>query len=128
MTDPLIKRDVIVIGASAGGVSALRQLCGALPKELPVVVGIVIHRSRWFHSDMSAVYGRPGQIRVQEARSGDKLEQGIVYFAPADYHMVFESTHVRLSREAKVHFCRPAIDQYLSRPRGRLGFGWWGSS
>ncbi len=118
MTDPLIKRDVIVIGASAGGVSALRQLCGALPKELPAVVGIVIHRSRWFHSDMSAVYGRPGQIRVQEARSGDKLEQGIVYFAPADYHMVFESTHVRLSREAKVHFCRPAIDQlFISASR-----------
>jgi two-component system chemotaxis response regulator CheB len=111
MNDRPIKRDVIVIGASAGGVSALKKLCGALPADLPAVVGVVLHRGPWYGVDVSQIYGKAGRIRVKEARTGDRLERGILYFAPADRHMVFETTHLRLSREAKLHFCRPAIDQ-----------------
>jgi two-component system chemotaxis response regulator CheB len=111
MKDQPIKRDVIVIGASAGGVSALKDLCGALPADLPAVVGVVLHRSPMFRSDVSGIYGRPGHIRVQEATNGDRLERGTVYFAPADYHLIFETTHLRLSREPKLHFSRPAIDR-----------------
>lgn len=111
MNDTPIKRDVIVIGASSGGVSALRQLCGALPADLPAVVGVVLHRGSWYGGDVTQIYGKAGRIRVQEARTGDRLERGVLYFAPSDHHMVFQVTHVQLSREPKVHFARPAIDR-----------------
>lgn len=111
MNDQPIKRDVIVIGASAGGVSALKDLCGALPPDFPAVVGVVLHRGPWYGSDVSRIYGKAGRIRVQEAKNGERLERGTVYLAPADHHMVFEAVQVRLSREAKMHFCRPAIDR-----------------
>jgi two-component system chemotaxis response regulator CheB len=111
MNDQPIKRDVIVIGASAGGVSALKELGGALPADLPAVVGVVLHRGPWYGGDVSQIYSKAGRIRVKEARTGDRLERGILYFAPADHHMIFEATHLRLSRDAKLHFCRPAIDR-----------------
>ncbi len=110
MTDRPIKRDVIVIGASAGGVSALRDLFGALPSNLPAVVGVVLHRGPWYGGDVSGIYGKPGRIRVREARAGDRLEEGTVYFAPADHHMEFQGSSVHLSRGPKMHFTRPAID------------------
>ncbi len=106
-----IKRDVIVIGASFGGVSALRQLCGALPADLPAVVGVVLHRGPWYGGDVSQIYGKAGRIRVREARTGDRLERGVLYFAPSDRHMMFQITHVQLSRGPKEHFTRPAIDR-----------------
>jgi two-component system chemotaxis response regulator CheB len=105
-----IKRDVIVIGASAGGVEALMKLCAELPSDLPAIVGVVIHRSPWFRSDIASLYGLRAKIRVREGQPGEKLEMGTVYFAPADHHMLFTSTHIELMRGPKVHFTRPAVD------------------
>ena len=113
-----IKRDIIVIGASAGGVPVLQYLCRHLPADLPAIVGVVLHRGARYFGDVSAVYGKEGRIRVREAADDDKLEHGTVYFAPADYHLLFGATHVHLSRGPKVHFARPAINQlFLSAAR-----------
>ena len=106
-----MKRDIIVIGASAGGVSALQFLCGALPADLPAVVAVVLHRGAWYGGDVSTIYGKAGQIRVREAKNEDRWERGTVYFAPPDQHLLFESTHLQLSRGPKIHFSRPAIDR-----------------
>ena len=103
-------RNIVVIGASAGGVEALIDLCRALPSDLPAVVGVVIHRSPWFRSDIAGLYGLGAKIRVREGQAGEKLEMGTVYFAPADHHMVFNRTHIELLRGPKVHFTRPAVD------------------
>lgn len=111
MNEERIKRDVIVIGASAGGVKLLQFLCAELEADLPAVMGIVIHRSPWFQSDVSGLYGAQARVRVREAKAHDPLEHGTVYFAPADHHMLFTNVHVELSREAKVHFSRPSVDR-----------------
>src|SRR6185437_14210203 len=104
------KWDIIVIGASAGAMPVLQYLCGRLPADLPAVIGVVLHHGSWYGGNVSEIYGRRGHIAVREAKSGDWLEPGTVYFAPSDRHMVFEATHLRLSRGPKVHFTRPAID------------------
>ena len=104
------KRDVIVIGASAGGVEPLIKLCADLPSDLPAIVGVVIHRSPWYRNDIAALYGLRAKIRVREGQVGEKLETGTVYFAPADHHMLFTNTHIELIRGPKVHFTRPAVD------------------
>lgn len=110
MTGNSIKRDVIVIGASIGGVQALLGLCEALPDDLPAIVGVVIHRSPWYRIDAAALYGHRSRIRVREGRSGDSLIAGTVYFAPSDHHMLFGASGIELSRGPRVHFVRPAVD------------------
>ncbi|HKR78120.1 MAG TPA: chemotaxis protein CheB [Nitrospira sp.] len=110
MTFNAVKRDVIVIGASIGGVQALLGLCEALPDDLPAVVGIVIHRSPWYRIDAAALYGHRSRIRVREGRAGDNLTPGTVYFAPSDHHMLFGASGIELSRGPRVHFVRPAAD------------------
>ncbi|SLM48112.1 Chemotaxis response regulator protein-glutamate methylesterase (fragment) [Nitrospira japonica] len=105
------RRNVIVIGASLGGVNALQYLCANLPSDLPATVGVVIHRSPWWVSNIPAIYGRtPGGIRVQEAQAHDVLKEGVVYFAPADHHMQFGKGVIQLTRGPKLHFTRPAAD------------------
>ena len=104
-----MKRDIIVIGTSAGGVPVLQYLFGALPADLPAVVAVVIHRGA-YGGDVSTIYGKAGQIRVRDAKNDDLLEHGTVYFAPPDQHLLFVSTHLQLSRGPKIHFTRPAID------------------
>lgn len=56
MNQARIKRDIIVIGASVGGVQALQSLCARLPSDLPAIVGVVIHRSPWYSSDIEGIY------------------------------------------------------------------------
>ena len=109
-----IKRDIIVIGASAGGVPVLQYLCGSLPADLPAVIGVILHRDARHGGDVSAVYEKEGRIRVREAKDGDWLKHGTVYFAPADHHLLFGTTHAQLSRGPKVRFARPAIDRLFS--------------
>jgi two-component system chemotaxis response regulator CheB len=116
-----IKRDVIVIGASTGGVPALLELCRGLPPDLPAIVGIVIHRSPWYRIDAAALYGYSARIRVREGQSGDKLAHGTVYFAPSDHHMLFGPSEIELSRSARVHFVRPAVDMLFVSAAASFG-------
>ena len=110
MNEARIKRDVIVIGASRGGVHALQHLCARLPKDLPAIVGVVIHRSPWYASNIEAIYHRPGQISVREPHSGEVFKRSTLYFAPSDHHMHFLPEGIVLRRGPKVHFARPAAD------------------
>lgn len=80
---------------------------------LPVSYAVgdrVLHRGAWYGGNVSALYGKQRQIRVREAKEGDCLEHGNVYFAPADHHLLFGAARLRLSRGPNVHFARPAID------------------
>lgn len=110
MNEARIKRNVVVIGASAGGVSALLDLCPRLAADLPAAVGVVIHRSPWYACDVAGLYGYKASIRVREGREQEPLEEGTVYFAPPDHHMLFEPGRIVLNRGPKVHFARPAAD------------------
>jgi len=105
-----IVRDVIVIGASAGGHSAVVEILSRLPKDLPAFIGVVIHRGAVSKSDWSSSLGSKTELKVVEPASGDLLTRGVVYIAPSDCHMTFGGGHVSLDREAKEHFTRPAVD------------------
>ena len=103
-------RDVITIGASAGGVTALAGLLQLLPRELPAAVTIVLHRSPLHETQLPLVLGRRAALTVIEPVNGEPFQQGVVYVAPRDHHMVLEDGVVRLDRGAKQHRTRPAID------------------
>lgn len=105
-----VARDIVVIGASAGGVEALQALFSQLPATLPAVIAVVIHRSPLFESRLPFVLGLRAHLTVVEPRDGDRVVPGHVYTAPRDQHLVFEDGHLRTNRGPKEHRTRPAID------------------
>ncbi len=115
------KRDVIVIGASAGGVQPLKDLLQLLPPNLPAAVAIVLHRSPYHETRLPMVLGHHALLSVLEPADRDPVLSGAVYVAPRDQHMLFEDGLVRLSRGAREHHTRPAIDPLFRSAAERYG-------
>jgi two-component system chemotaxis response regulator CheB len=103
--------DLVVIGASWGGLQALERLLGALPGEFATPIVVAQHRA--IDSDGAALPGilerRTGRT-VLEAADKDPIERGHVYLAPADYHLLVEPDGFALSTEGAVQHSRPSID------------------
>jgi two-component system, chemotaxis family, protein-glutamate methylesterase/glutaminase len=77
-----IVRDVIVIGASAGGIGAVFALLSGLPADLSAFIGVVIHRGISSQASWSSMFGRRTTLKVVEPANGDPLNPGVVYIAP----------------------------------------------
>jgi two-component system, chemotaxis family, protein-glutamate methylesterase/glutaminase len=103
------KRNIIVIGASAGGIQALQRLFTALSSDLPAAVGVVLHRSER-PDELASVLARRSSLPIIEPGESQPLRQGTIYLAPADHHMVFHARDVEVLRGPKEHHTRPAID------------------
>lgn len=104
-----IKRDVIVIGASAGGVTALSELFAALPADLPAAIGVVLHRST-SPGELAHVLGRRSACLIAEPSGTGSLKPGGIYLAPSDHHLLFEPDGIVVRRGPKEHGTRPAVD------------------
>ncbi len=102
--------DIVVIGTSLGGLSALRLLLGGLPKTFPVPVAIVQHRHKSSDQSMSQFLQDYVMLPVQEVEDKDEIRPGHVYIAPADYHLLVEPGYFTLSTDAPVSYARPSID------------------
>lgn len=104
-----VRRDVIVVGASAGGVMALTELFAALPGTLSASIGVVLHRST-VPGELAHVLGRKSALPVVEPKGTSPLKSGVIYLAPPDHHLLFEPHVVAVQRGPKEHSTRPAID------------------
>jgi two-component system chemotaxis response regulator CheB len=103
-------RDIIVVGASAGGVEALQKMVAELPADLPAAVFTVLHvapRSRSFLPD---ILNAAGPLPARHATDGLKIEKGRIYVAPPDHHMVIERGHIHLNLGPKENHQRPCIN------------------
>jgi two-component system, chemotaxis family, protein-glutamate methylesterase/glutaminase len=104
----------IAIVASAGGVVALGTLLGALPRDLDAAVIVVLHLLPDHRSHLAAVLDRQTEMPVKEAADGDSLEQGHVYVAPPDAHLVVEGGRTLALRSGPpVRHVRPSADVLL---------------
>jgi two-component system, chemotaxis family, protein-glutamate methylesterase/glutaminase len=103
-------RDIIVIGASVGGVDALPRLIGSLPADLPASVFVVLHSSPQGPDLLPGILAKTSALPVHRAVDGEKILQGRVYVAPPDYHLMVNAGHVRVVRGPKENFHRPSID------------------
>jgi two-component system chemotaxis response regulator CheB len=106
----LHKRDIIVIGTSAGGVEALRTLCRGLPANLPAAILVVQHLAASTRSVMPELLSRAGVLPAVSPEDGERIEQGRIYVAPPDRHMLIKGDRVILRRGPVENRCRPAID------------------
>jgi two-component system chemotaxis response regulator CheB len=101
-------RDIIVIGASAGGVDALRRLVGQLPADLPAAVFVVQHVGD--RSEMAGILDRAGPLPATHPSSGEAIRRGCVFVAPSGTHMLVHDHHILLRRGPRENLARPAID------------------
>ena len=103
-------KDVIVVGASAGGVEVLKQLTASLPHDLPAAVLIVLHVAPSSPTMLPRLLQRGCPLPVAVAEDGEPLRHGRVYVAPQDRHLVLEPDRVRVTRAPRENHSRPAID------------------
>lgn len=103
-------RDIIVIGASAGGVDTLTKLVGGLPNDLPAALFVVLHFPPTCRSYLSAILSRSGPLPAVEPGDGDRIERGHIYLSRPDYHLLVANGHVHLTRSPKEGHHRPSIN------------------
>jgi two-component system, chemotaxis family, protein-glutamate methylesterase/glutaminase len=116
--------EVVLIGASAGGMHALSRLLPMLPGDFPCPVVIVQH----LHPDqdlfMAEYFDRLCALTVKEAEEKEPLVPGFCYLAPPDYHLLIERDGtLSLSTEEKVNHSRPSIDVLLESAAVAFGAG-----
>lgn len=103
--------ELVVIGASAGGVEALGTLLEALPRNFYPPLAIVIHLPPDRSSALPKLFDRKCARPVKEAEDKEMLAKGTVYVAPPDYHLLVEPDRsLSLSRDEPLHYSRPSID------------------
>ncbi|HKE44233.1 MAG TPA: chemotaxis protein CheB [Steroidobacteraceae bacterium] len=104
------KRDIIVVGASTGGIASLQELVSALPADLPAAMLIVLHLGANAPGMLPEILGRAGPLPAQVPEDKAAIEAGRIYVAPPDRHLLVERGRVRVVRGPKENRHRPAID------------------
>jgi two-component system, chemotaxis family, protein-glutamate methylesterase/glutaminase len=107
---PVTPVDVVVVGASAGGVEALRAMVAGFPAGLAAPVVVVLHIPRGAPSALPAILSRSGPLPAVAAEHGVPLRNGTVFVAPADRHVLIADGHLHLSAGPTENGHRPAID------------------
>ncbi|MEN2786277.1 chemotaxis protein CheB [Sphingomonas qilianensis] len=100
---------IIVIGASAGGVEALRTIVAALPADLDAAVFVTLHIGA-HRSDLPWLLARAGNLPAKHPRDDEPIVKGNIYVAPPDHHMLIEAGNIRLTKGPRENWARPAID------------------
>jgi two-component system, chemotaxis family, protein-glutamate methylesterase/glutaminase len=106
----LAGHDIIVVGASAGGVEALQGLVSGLPADLPAAVFIVLHMSPDAPSLLPHILNRAARLPVGAAVDNTPITPGHIYVAVPDHHLLIERGRVCLYRGPKENRARPAVD------------------
>jgi hypothetical protein len=107
-------RDIVVVGASAGGVEALVGLAASLPADLPAAVFVVLHLPATGTSALPDILSRHGPLAATPAKDGEPIENGRIYVAPPDHHLLLRTGHVHLTRGPRENGHRPAVDTLQS--------------
>lgn len=103
-------RDIIVIGASAGGIEALQEIVRALPARFPASIFVTVHFPETGTSRLPRILARAGQLAAVHATDGETIVHERIYVARPDFHLLPGSQGVRLVRGPRENGNRPAID------------------
>jgi two-component system chemotaxis response regulator CheB len=102
--------DIVVIGASAGGVEALQRVVSGLRPDFPAAVCVVLHVPAWGLSKLPAILTRSGPLSASHPEDGSPVRNGHIYVAPPDQHLIVNDGHVQLSAGPKENRHRPAVN------------------
>lgn len=105
-----MNHDIIVIGGSSGATAPLKQILGRLPTSLPAAVFVVLHVPAQGVGILSTVVKAACNLPVRQAENGMTIENGNVYLAAPDHHLLLLPGHMMLGRGPRENMVRPAID------------------
>ena len=103
-------RDIVVVGASAGGVEALAQLVASLPADFPAALFVTQHFPEYGTSVLPRILSRAGSLTAAHPSDGDPIVRRRIYVAPPDRHLLLSNGFVRVVRGPRENGSRPAID------------------
>lgn len=104
------RSDIIVVGASAGGLDVLKTIVRGLPADFSAAVFVVVHIAPDQSSSLAGILDRRSDLEVRQAVNGEPVRHGTALVAPPDHHLVFADSTIRLERGPKVNAHRPSID------------------
>src|SRR5919198_2027101 len=108
--EPMAQHDVVVIGASSGGVEALLKVLSGLPAELAAAVFVVLHVRPDAPSYLPAILNRAGNLPAAHAVDGESIRQGRIYVAPPGHQTYVQKGRIGVRRGPSGNLHRPAID------------------
>ncbi|MCY1046446.1 chemotaxis protein CheB [Corallococcus sp. bb12-1] len=117
----MANHDIIVIGASTGGVEALSRLVGSLPVDLPAAVLVVLHVAPHRRSYLPEILSRSGPLPAHHPQHGEPLKVGHIYVAPNDRHLLVEAGHVKVVKGPRENGHRPAVDSLFRSAAAAYG-------
>ena len=103
-------RDIVVIGASSGGVEALSTLLDGLPSTIPAALFVVLHLSTGYRGDIAGLLTRCCALPVSFATDGELIDEGHVYMAPGDANMLLERGRIMVQVSPRESYHRPSIN------------------
>ena len=109
----MANRDILAIGASAGGVEALSFLAQNFPRDFPAAVLVTVHLWREGSSYLDEILDRSGPLPAVFASDNERLRKGHIYIAPADRHLIVDDDRLVLGHGSRENNSRPAIDPMM---------------
>src|SRR3954465_3178434 len=106
----MAKRDIIVIGASAGGVEALSSLVAGMPGDLDASIFVVLPVPPPGVGLLPQILPRRGKLQAVHPHDGSGIERGKIYIAPPGRHLMLDKRRIRLVIGPAEHGVRPAAD------------------
>src|SRR5262249_53568075 len=103
-------KQIVVIGASGGGIEALRAVVAGLPADFAAPICVVIHTSPQSPGMLDRILDRVGPLRASNAIGGERLKPSHIYVAPPDCHLIVEPGTLRVTKGPRENRFRPAID------------------
>ncbi len=112
--------DLVAIGASAGGLTALTEVLRPMMEDAPAIL-VVQHLDPTHKSHLAEVIARKTAKQVKQAEHGEPILPGFVYVAPPDEHLLVGPGKIQLVHSQLVHFSRPSIDLLFESVAGMYG-------
>ena len=103
-------KQIVVIGASAGGIDALRVIAAGLPADFPAPICVVLHTAPQSPGVLHEILSRAGPLPATNPADGERIAPRHIYVAPPDHHLLVEPGKVRVTKGPKENRFRPAID------------------
>jgi two-component system, chemotaxis family, protein-glutamate methylesterase/glutaminase len=103
-------RDLVAVGASAGGLDALMKLAALLPRGLSTSILVVVHGSANGPGHLACILDRAGALSARMAVDGERIAHERIYVAPPDRHLVVDDSRIRVTSGPRENGFRPAID------------------
>lgn len=105
------KYELIVIGGSAGSIDAVLKILKSLREDFSIPIIIVLHRKASHEEYFVSIFQKKTALKVKEAEGREKIEPGVIYVVPSDYHLLIEDDKtLTLDVSEKVNYSRPSID------------------